>query len=457
MFGASLILARFLLPTDIGIFSIAVVFINIVAVFRDFGVSSYIVREEHLTASKIRSALGLVLTASWILALGLYIGADYISRYYKQPGVADVMHVLTFSFLLVPYASVLSALLMREMEAGKSAFVTTGSTLVFCATGITLAYLSYGYMAMAWANVANLVTNIACLLIVKPKGRILIPSFRGWVAPIRFGGGAIFSNLINVANSSLPDLLLGKVAGPREVGLYSRANGLVGIFQQIVGPAIKYNALPFIAKNHHAKAPFTPVFSTASSFVTCLAWPAFSFIGVFAKEVISTLYGNQWIDAAPLVMVLCTSAAVQAGYSLSQPALVAIGRPLLDAWANGINLLARLLCITFAFLWSPESPSMLLLATAVCIADVISLPIQPWLLSRYMGYPWKSSMIAHTISAKVATACLIATLLMKTVVPSDWPSLLQLLAAAMVEGGIWIVAIHFFSHPIAKELKRTSH
>lgn len=454
MFGVTLVLARLLSPADIGVFSIAVVFINIVAVFRDFGINAYLVREQHLTPAKIRSALGLVLVLSWVLATGVYLGAKPFAAFYGQPGIADVLHVLTLSFLLVPYASVLSALLMRNMEAGKSAFVVTVSTVVYSCTCITLALLDFSYMAMAWANVANLLTNIACLLYVRPKDVVLLPSFKGWRAPIQFGSGDILGNLIITTNNSVPDLILGKMGGVHEVGLYSRANGLVGIFQQVAGPAVKYNALPFIAKNHHVNEPLSPLLTTSTSYLTGLAWPAFAGVAVYADDVITTLYGAQWLGAAPLVAVLCTSAALQMGYSLAQPALVAIGRPYLAALASGAHFLARLLCIALVALGSGGSPSLMQFALAICIADIISLPVPAWLMAKHLGYSLKESLGAHVASLKVWVLCLLSALLLKALLPEDWPAFVHLLCAAMVVGSVWLVALRYFKHPLNTEIKR---
>jgi len=453
MFGVTLILARLLSPADIGVFSIAVVFVNIVAVFRDFGIHAYLVREQTLTPAKVRSALGLVLVLSWVLAAGLYMGAKPFAAFYGQPGIADVLHVLTLSFLLVPYAAVLSALLMRNMEAGKSAFVVTVSTLVYSCTCIALALLGYSYMAMAWANVANLLTNIACLLYLRPKDAVLMPSFKGWRAPIQFGSGAILGNLITTTHNAVPDLLLGKMGGAAQVGLYSRANGLVGIFQQVAGPAVNYNALPFIAKNHHAKVPLSPLLTTSTSYLTGLAWPAFAVVAVFADEVITTLYGAQWLGAAPLVVVLCISAALQMGYSLAQPALVAIGRPYLAALASGAYFFARLLCIALVAVATNGSPSLMQFALAICVADIISLPVPAWLMAKHLGYPLQSSLAAHVASLKVWAVCLLTALFVNALLPEDWPAFVHLLCAAMAVGSVWLAALRYFDHPLNKEIK----
>lgn len=56
-FFVTIILARLLSPSEIGVFSIAAVTVSIAHVFRDFGVGAYLQREKDLNPEKIRAKL----------------------------------------------------------------------------------------------------------------------------------------------------------------------------------------------------------------------------------------------------------------------------------------------------------------------------------------------------------------------------------------------------------------
>ena len=56
-FVVSVLLARILSPSEIGVFSMTVVFVNFAHVFRDFGVNQYIQRENDLTPEKLQLSL----------------------------------------------------------------------------------------------------------------------------------------------------------------------------------------------------------------------------------------------------------------------------------------------------------------------------------------------------------------------------------------------------------------
>jgi O-antigen/teichoic acid export membrane protein len=81
-FIVSLLLARMLSPAEIGVFSMTVVFVNIAHIFRDFGVGTYLQREPELTEERMRAAIGVMFTTSWLIAAALFFASGAISRWF---------------------------------------------------------------------------------------------------------------------------------------------------------------------------------------------------------------------------------------------------------------------------------------------------------------------------------------------------------------------------------------
>lgn len=451
-FALTVVLSRLLTPAEVGIFSITYVLINIIGVFRDFGVSSYLQQEKDLTPEKASAAFGLLLASSWVLAVATYFSRHYISDFYGEPGIADVIAVLCISYAIVPFASFFYAILARDLQAGKQAIVNAVSAITYAVTCLTLAYFGFSYMALAWANVANIAATILVYQLIRPKDLPCRPIFSGWRDPLRFGAGAIIGNVVSTVHNAIPDLVLGKTSGVHDVGLYSRANGLVGIFQQIAGPTIGYNAVPYIARNHHGNEPLAPILAKATSYLTGLAWPAFIVIGIFAEEIIRVLYGHQWVAAAPVASLIALQALVRYGYSLSQAALIAIGRPYLSAFSSGASIIARL-GIVFVF----GAKDIMSFAVALCVADILTIGVPAYLMSRFLGYSISMSVKAHWPSVQVGLICLTNVILLKFLMPASWPVTVKLIIVAGIVVPTWFACLLLFRHPLRDELPSLLH
>jgi O-antigen/teichoic acid export membrane protein len=448
-FVVTLILARLLTPTEIGIFSIAAVAMNLASVFRDFGVQNYLQQEKDLSREKIRSALGLLLTTSWLLALVVYFVRWPVARYYNEPGIADLMAVMAISFLLVPIASFFHAILARDLQAGKQAVVHTVSTAAYAITCLVLAYAGFSYMSLAWANVANLAFTVLAYLYFYDGSFSLKPSLKGWRAPLRFGVGSAISNLATQANNSLPDLFLGKVSGAYSVGIYSRAQGFIGIFAQVAGPTLNYITLPFLARSHHDNKPIGDILEKATCFLTVIAWPFFIGMALNADDLIMLLYGAQWTEAVPIAVIIAVHAALRVSTQLYQPALVAIGRPMVAAIPAVINFALRLV---FALAFGMDS--ILHFAIAICAADVFGIIVPMILMSKFFKFSFSRALGVYLQAFVFSLLFGAVALAVKYALPSGMHLYMRVASTFFILAFSWLLIAVLTKHPIAEEIRR---
>jgi O-antigen/teichoic acid export membrane protein len=447
MFAVTLVAARYLGPQDIGVFSIAVVCINLLAVFRDFGTDAYVLQAKRLDRAKVAAVLGATLSFSWVLAAGAYVARHDVATWFDSPGVAEVLEVILCSFLLVPFASLMSCLLQRDLRAADSARATLAGTACFAITCITLAMAGAGPLALAWANLANLLGTVAVLAMVRPANMAWRPSWSGWAEPLRFGAATAWGNLARVAHQGLPDLALGRLQGAHEVGLFSRANGLVGLIQQLLGPTLNAVSLPLLAREHHAQADLGAHLARACAYLTVLCWPALIWVALFPAEIIRVLYGPRWVEASELVALLALAAAMRVGYQLVQPGLVAVGRPHLSSW-----LLLAGLALRAGLLVARRPTDLHSFVLALVIADLLVVPLQAWLASRWLGFSLRAAALAHGQSLLVALGCGAAGGLLKAWLPADTAAHWVLLASAVAIVGAWLLGLRMVKHPFLYEL-----
>ena len=103
--GSTLILARILTPTQIGIFSMCAAVTAVAGILRDFGISEYLIQEKDLTRQKLKAALGIALGVAWSIGAVVFVSRSVIADYYQEQGLSDVLAVLTLNFLILPFAS----------------------------------------------------------------------------------------------------------------------------------------------------------------------------------------------------------------------------------------------------------------------------------------------------------------------------------------------------------------
>src|SRR5690554_620249 len=80
---SSMIIARLLTPSEIGVFAVASSLVMIMAEFRVLGANAYLIREKELTNEKIRSSYGLTLLVSWFMGLAIIASAFPLAGFFE--------------------------------------------------------------------------------------------------------------------------------------------------------------------------------------------------------------------------------------------------------------------------------------------------------------------------------------------------------------------------------------
>jgi O-antigen/teichoic acid export membrane protein len=452
-FLASLVMARLLTPSDVGAFSIAVVVINIASIFRDLGGNPYLVRREHLRAEDVSGVLGLTLCTAVVLSTLIWLGRHEVAGYYHDPRIADVLQVLVFNFLLVPPNAAMAAVLVRRLDAVSGAKVGLMGTLTHLVVSIALAYAGYGPMAPAYANTASLLVTMVMNRWMVDRAYTLRPSVHGWVEVLRFSRGVLVNNTINMATNSLPDLFIGRRLGPAEVGLFSRATGVTGLLQTALGPALGFNTLPVLAQAHReGDSAFRYTLLRSTTLLTCLAWPFYVWLGLFADPIIRLLYGPTWAETATLVPWLCAAAAARTPFSMMGPALQAINQPMSGAWASLPTLLLRLL-----FLMAVPAHSISWVVAALALADVLALFTWIRVAKRTLKLPLCGFAKSQGQSAAVALAGLGAGVALQLLNSKlDLPLLVLAPLSFVVVCGAAAAVTFRIQHPFAQEIRRAA-
>ncbi len=448
-FAVSVLLARILSPSEIGVYSMTAVFVNLAHVFRDFGVTSYLQREAELTPEKIRSAIGVVFTSSWLIAVVLFAASDWIGSWFDEPDIIPVMRVLSIGFLIIPFGSVTNALLGREFAAEKQAIVHAVGTISFCISCVTLGYLGFGSMSLAWANLINIIACALAYIPLRPKGMPWMPAFKHWRSVAHFGVGSLISNCVGALNNAIPDIVLGKLGTARHVGLLSRANSTVTIFTYVAGSTVSYGAVSYLAQTYHRGESLVPILSRATALLTGVGWAALALTAVLGQDIVLALYGPKWLECVPAILPLALAASIGMMFHYIPMAVTAIGRPYLSAVPLVAMLATRVGLGVLLF-----DGSLVRFAWILFLATVASTPVVAIQQRRYFGFTPGAMFKALTPSLIVTLGTGLAGAVLSWLVPSSLPALTRLLIMAPFLAGAWYVLLIITRHELLEEVHR---
>jgi O-antigen/teichoic acid export membrane protein len=441
----SMLIARMLVPADIGVYSIGAVLVGLAQVLRDFGVGQYLVATPVLGRVQLRAALTVAMVSAWLLALLVLLASGPAATFYDEPRLRAVMRLLALNFVVLPFTALTLSLLRRQLRLAAIYVINTAHALTQLLCTLWLAAHGYGCLSLAWGAVAATLAALVVSLPLRPAELPWLPGLAGVRDVLGFGMLATGGNVIDEAGVAAPDLIVGKLLGVTEVALFGKAQGLLSLFSQAVTSAVAPVMLPLFAAEARAGRDLRASYLLTVACMTAVAWPFFALLALLALPIINILYGEQWHGAAPLIRVMCCSAALYSMFSMARYLFVAAGH---------VRVQARLDTLAVAVRVALVLPAALLGLHWVAWAVVLGAVFRCWLTWRYLerfgGMGGAALLAAAARSGALTALTSLAPLAAVLALP---PGTAQLLAAVAGAVPLWLAGVVLCRHPLARELE----
>src|SRR3990170_2090232 len=323
---SQLVVPLFLLPSDFGIFALAVFFSGLLAIGSDLGISMDLIRrkdglEEALpTAFTLRMAVATILV---VTSLGVGWAASIA---YSEPRLAFPIVLLSIGLLfqalsMVPRAIATRALDFRRAAVPDSAGKFSGSFLT-----IGLAILGLGYWSPVYGTLAGVI--IGCLLqFLATRWR---PRFelRRDVARrmIRFGQFVTLATIANFVAHSVDNAIVGALLGLAPLGFYTIAYSWGVYFTSNLTSVLAPVTYPVLARVSESPERFRRAVFENLRYYGWVAWCLTAGVAVLGPTFVLAVYGPVW-QASVAPMQLLAPVGLLIGYgAITGDALYALGR-----------------------------------------------------------------------------------------------------------------------------------
>ena len=449
-FGGSLILARLLSPTEMGIYAVAMAVYWVVNALNNLGLAPYLIREPDMPPEKIGTVLSIGVLQALLLACMLWLLAPLVAAWAHEPRVTAAVRMLSLYAIATMFYSTMLGLFSRRMQFGRLHAINTAQNLLAAIVTVVLAYRGFSYFSMLWGIVVGAVFASAATFLALRRDVMVRPTLVLWRHVMRFGGSMLVTALILNFCNKLPDIILSRMAGVRATGLYNRAGGLVDVFNNSVLVSFQRVMETLFVQYRDQAGGFRYAYVRATRITTGLIWPAFAGLGVLAAPTISLLYGAKWVAAAPVLSLLCLAAIVNAALANRTEALATAGQVSLMPRIEGVRGVAGVAM----FAGGAHFGMVPAAATRILDALLAALLYTPH-VHRAAGIQARDVPGLYLGSAGLTVAAAApAAFVMQAF---GWPDELPLAwIGAAVGGGValWLAAIALTRHELGAEIGR---
>lgn len=432
------ILARLLSPDEIGIFAVATSIAFLATELRSFGVGEYLIREKEIDVGKIRTVLGVMVIMSWGLAVLLIGGAPWIAHFYDNPDLRNLLWIIALPFFLAPHTAIPYALLVREMNFTAILRINLLGSVVRNGGSIGLALLGFSYYALAYGTLAGIVAEFLAICYFRPTGTPWMPAFNGRLKHVfQVGVQISLSKFLQSTSQNAGDLILGRLATMKDVGMYSRGLGLILFLQSLLTNAVAPVALPHLSQVKRTGGSVADAYLYAVALVGAFALPLFAVVNIAAHPLINALFGDQWDVSVHVASNLAIWAMLQSMHCFFAHAMLTMGKERLMMIKEIISFAVKIALIILAVPYGLE-----MVAWGVVISGGVDLIVTSLMLNGTLGLTVRALITGFMPNIVLAALCWTTLRILSFYIDfhhiNAWLALL-IIGAAMVP--TWIIGL----------------
>jgi O-antigen/teichoic acid export membrane protein len=244
------ILARLISIEEFGIIGMSTVFVLFFNTLLNIGFDSSIIYSKSLKNEQLFSLFLLNLIIGVFIYFIGYLCAPFISEFYKNNEITIIFRSLILGVLFSSVGIVSKGVLQKKLEFKKIALIDLFCTTIAGLAAIVVALYDYGYWALILQQLLTVgLTSLGYLTISYKKiFKSITIRFDVIKEHFKFGYNVFIFNVINFFAQQLDVLLIGKLLGEKEMGLYMLAFNLIvkpiGLLVQVFNKTL----YPILAK-----------------------------------------------------------------------------------------------------------------------------------------------------------------------------------------------------------------
>jgi O-antigen/teichoic acid export membrane protein len=328
-----LLLARLLLPEHFGIIGFAAIFIGMVEVFSDLGMSAALIqrKDEKLKPIDYDTAFwaGLV-WGLFLFAVLWLIVSPMAADFFHESMLTSVIPVLSVVVLLKPLWAVQVINITRELDFKRIVIPRNTSKIFAAVVAIIMALTGFGVWSLVFQSVVSEVLMVLIYTYVspwRPRMRFSITSFKNIFG---FGVYTTGTQIFNYLTGNIDYLLIGRLLGAGPLGVYTLGYTVTYLVRAKIMNVINKVFYPVYSRVQDDLTTVKRYYFKVIKYNCIVIYPMMVGIILLAEPAVLIGLGEKWRDAIIPMQLMAAAGLVHLLTSSNTVLLRGIGKPKLE-------------------------------------------------------------------------------------------------------------------------------
>lgn len=398
-FIIGIILARLLTPYDYGVVGLTAIFIAISNVFIEAGFANALIQNQHRTEKDLSTAFYFNVVVGLVCYIVLWVVTPSIANWFNEPLLIPLLKIVGLNVVLNSLCIVQTALLTAKLNIRLQTIINLSAQVPAGILAIIMAYKCMGVYALALQTVLSSFIKVVLLWIFAkwiPKEKFNKNSF---ISLWKFGSRLLGANLIGTAFNQIYSIIIGKFIGKKELGYFSKANGLCSNVDGVTTGIVQRVALPVLAKYQDDERQLTEKFREIMRLLVMLIAPMTSFLCFASDDIVVLLWTEKWLDCSLLFKILIVGIMFGPVGQMSLSLMQALGKTGMVLKLEFPKKFVYCICLSIGFYYGVVG-----LAIAQVFINIIGSLINVWATRKILPYSYVQQLKDISIYILIAFA-----------------------------------------------------
>ncbi|MBR0797152.1 MOP flippase family protein [Bradyrhizobium jicamae] len=443
------ILARILPTSDFGLLAMATIVTNFASIIRDMGTSAAVIQRSELSNELLDTVFWSNVLFGVLLGGIVALTSPLTARAFHEPAIQPLLMYLSLAFPLGSSGAPHLALLERGSRFRSIAIIEIFSTTCGVVTGVVA--------AMHGAGVVSLVLQT---LIGTALSSILFWAVSGWrptghwsraelLGILGFSGNLVGFNIINYFSRNADGMLIGRVLGPVELGVYNIAYRIMLFPLQNLTFVLNRAFLPIFSGQQHNPALIGRNYLRVLQFICVITAPMMFGLWSVREPFVLVVLGEKWRASSPIIGWLAPTGFLQSVVSTTGTVLIATGKTWL---MRNLGMVCAVIYVLSFVIGLPNGAVGV--ARAYFAANLVTSAI--YLHYTLAQVDRRLIDVAATLWRPLLAAMIMSALIVATgnlIVPADASAVLKLVCLVPVGAVIYCVLLMVGARDIVAEMR----
>jgi teichuronic acid exporter len=391
---ATVFLSRLLLPNDYGTAAIVLTVYEFIALFTRNGISAKVVRASE---AEVQIVAMTAWRMTWIICGALVVLQSLlaypIAIFYNDQRLFAPIVAIAMVYLITPMSNIQAAFQQREGKLGRIAFAAATQVVVDNFLTAIFAILGLGLWAIILPKI--LVAPIWGIAVRlghpwRPKKLDGVNRFEGWREITRFSRNVLGSELLSTIQGNVDNLFVGFFLGMHALGMYYFAfNAGLGLTLGLI-TAAGVAVYPYLCEVRLDPERLAERFYKTRRKICFGIVVLILTQSALAPLYVPIIFGSKWIEAVPILCLICLSALARPFASHCSQLLKAVGKPEIELRWQLLNTVALIVALIIG-----SQISILAVAFAVFIVQSIVLGLFAYLVPKKILHEHQPCLPIH--------------------------------------------------------------